>query len=106
MMMPSSVHTRGANVFHPLQDNPENDEQEEDGKAEGGRGDGDETGLTNVSWPPSDNEQITDLFLHALTAFMDAPASAPPPTFCKGNPNSLREQLSLETNQEKSKVNI
>jgi hypothetical protein len=35
MMMPSSVHTRGANVFHPLQDNPENDEQEEDGKCKG-----------------------------------------------------------------------
>jgi hypothetical protein len=37
MMMPSSVRTRGANMFHPLQDNPENDEQEEDGKAEGER---------------------------------------------------------------------
>jgi hypothetical protein len=47
MMMPSLVCTRGANVFHPLQDNPENDEQEEDEKAEGG--DGDETGLANVS---------------------------------------------------------
>jgi hypothetical protein len=49
MMMPSSVRTRGANVLHPLQDNPENDEQEEDGKAEQGRGDGDETGLADVS---------------------------------------------------------
>jgi hypothetical protein len=49
MMMPSLVHTRGANVFHPLQDNPENDEQEEDRKAEGGRDDGDRTGLTDVS---------------------------------------------------------
>jgi hypothetical protein len=36
MMMPSSVHTRGTNMFHPLQDNPENDEQEEHEKAEGG----------------------------------------------------------------------
>jgi hypothetical protein len=25
---------------------------------------------------------------------------------CKGNPNSLREQLSLKTNQGESKVNI
>jgi hypothetical protein len=70
MMMPSSVCTRGANVFHPLQDNPENNEQEEDGKAEGGRGDGDETGFADVSWPPSDDEQTTDPFLHTLTAVM------------------------------------
>jgi hypothetical protein len=49
MMMPSSVCTRGTNVFHPLQDNPENNEQEEDKKAEGGRGDRDKTGLANVS---------------------------------------------------------
>jgi hypothetical protein len=73
--------TMGMNVFHYLQDNPENDEQEEDEKAEEGRGDEDETGLANVSWLPSDNEQTTDPFLHALTASMDAPASAPPPIF-------------------------
>jgi hypothetical protein len=44
MMMPSSVCTRGVNMFHPLQDNPENDEQEEDGKAEGGEVMGTELG--------------------------------------------------------------
>jgi hypothetical protein len=86
MMMLSSVHTRGANVFHPLQDKPENNEQEEDEKAEGGRGDGDKTGLADVSWPPSDDEQTTDPFLHVLTASMDAPASALPPTFSAPSP--------------------
>jgi hypothetical protein len=81
MMMLSSVHTRGTNMFHPLQDNPENNEQEEDEKAEGGRGYGDETGLANVSWPLSDDEQSIDPILHTLTTSMDALASAPPPTF-------------------------
>jgi hypothetical protein len=51
MLMLSSVCTRGANVFHPLQDNPENDEQEEDEKTEEGRGDGDKTGLLMYPGP-------------------------------------------------------
>jgi hypothetical protein len=72
------------NMFHPLQDNPENNEQEEDKKAEGGRGD--KTGLANVSWPPSDNEQTIDPILHILTTSMDTPASAPPPTFSAPSP--------------------
>jgi hypothetical protein len=63
-------------MFHPLQDNPQNDEQEEDEKADRGSGDGDEPGLFDVSWPPSDNEQMTDPFLHTLPTSMDAPASA------------------------------
>jgi hypothetical protein len=81
MIMQSLVCTRGTNMFHPLQHNPENDEQEEDEKAEGGKGDRDKTGLANVSWPPSDDEQSIDPILHTLTTSMDAPASTPLPTF-------------------------
>jgi hypothetical protein len=91
MMIPSSVHTRGTNMFHPLQDNPENNEQEEDEKAERGRGDGDKTELANVSWPPSDDEQSIDPILHTLTTSMDAPASAPSPTF-SAPPLALHKQ--------------
>jgi hypothetical protein len=55
MMMSSSVCTRGMNMFHPLQDNPESDKQEEDKKAEWGRDDRDGTRFANIYWHPSDD---------------------------------------------------
>jgi hypothetical protein len=51
MMMLSLVLTRGANMFHLLQDNPENDEQEEDEGAGGGEVMGIKLGLPMYPGP-------------------------------------------------------
>jgi type 1 fimbria pilin len=55
-----------------------------------------------VWWVP-----LTSSSIAALTgvgvAVLDQSSA---PKECKGNPNSMREQLSLKTNQGESKVNI
>lgn len=75
-MIPAVARLKGANVFQPLQDPPDDDSDKQEDHGEKGEPE-ENVGDENIDWPPSDDESMLDPVLRANSKPVNAPIIAP-----------------------------